>query len=307
MEITDEQITEYIQHCRFHKSLDEKTLKAYRIDLKQYYEFFEIFSIGFTREGVSNFLMFLHGNFKPKTVKRKIASIKAFLNYCEDEDLLEENPFRRMKIKYNEPFVLPKTIPVKDLTKLLNAAYHSSNSIKSTIYKEHMGLRDVAILELLFATGMRVSELCSLSVGDIDAGEWVVKIMGKGAKERIIQLTNQSVIDAVVRYMDNCIQRTGTATPLFTNRNGDRISEQSVRRIINKYSNIAGITAHFTPHMFRHTFATLLLEEDVDIRYIQRLLGHSTITTTQIYTHVSSAKQRSILEVKHPRNKICIQ
>lgn len=306
MEITNEQIAEYIKHCHYHKNLDEKTLKAYRIDLKQYYEFFENFNVGITRDGVSNYLTFLHESFKPKTVKRKLASIKAFLNYCEDEGLLKETPFRRMKIKYSEPFVLPKTIPIKDITKLLSAAYSLSNTTKTTIYREHTALRDVAILELLFATGMRVSELCSLSVRDIDNGDWVVKIMGKGSKERIIQLTNKSVIDAVVRYMDICLQGADADTPLFVNRNGDRISEQSVRRIINKYSKNAGISAHFTPHMFRHTFATLLLEEDVDIRYIQRLLGHSTITTTQIYTHVSSAKQRSILELKHPRNKICI-
>lgn len=159
-------------------------------------------------------------------------------------------------------------------------------------------------MELLFATGMRVSELCSLGPTSIDLINGVIKIYGKGSKERIIQISNPAVLSAVCAYnnvFSPLIQDTGW---FFVNRLGNQLSAQSVRNVINAYTELAGIEQHITPHMFRHSFATLLLEEDVDIRYIQQLLGHSSITTTQIYTHVTSKKQRDILATKHPRNKI---
>lgn len=173
-------------------------------------------------------------------------------------------------------------------------------------YQYNICLRDIAVLELLFATGMRVSELCSLSNSSIDLQDGVIKIYGKGSKERIIQVGNPDVLAAVNSYycaFSNQIHKAGW---FFVNRLGNRLSDQSVRNMINIYVELAEIDQHITPHMFRHSFATLLLEEDVDIRYIQQLLGHSSITTTQIYTHVTSKKQRDILTSKHPRNRIKI-
>ena len=129
--------------------------------------------------------------------------------------------------------------------------------------------------------------------------------MGKGAKERIIDLANDEVLTVIQKYLAT-VQNNGNMMPLFSNRSGRRLSEQSVRYMIRKYVCLTGLPIHVTPHMFRHSFATLLLEEDVDIRYIQRLLGHSSIMTTQIYTHVSTQKQKSIISLKHPRNKLSL-
>lgn len=165
-------------------------------------------------------------------------------------------------------------------------------------------MRDVAILELLFATGMRISELCSLHTDDIDLIEGSVKIYGKGAKERLIQICNQNVLIALRNYVGCWNDKIQTSNHFFLNRLGNPLSDQSVRYMIQKYCGQAGISLHITPHMFRHSFATFLLEEDVDLRYIQHLLGHSSITTTQIYTHVTLKKQRDILTYKHPRNKL---
>ena len=158
------------------------------------------------------------------------------------------------------------------------------------------------MIELLFATGMRISELCNLKYQDIDMENHSILIWGKGAKERMIQIGNLDVISAITSYINEFQKEITKSGWLFINRLGHRLSEQSVRFMINKYVDMAEISMHITPHMFRHSFATLLLEADVDIRYIQKMLGHSSITTTEIYTSVSMHKQKAILTEKHPRN-----
>lgn len=173
-----------------------------------------------------------------------------------------------------------------------------------TEYAKKVALRNALILELLFATGMRISELCTLTTEQIDFNDYIIKIYGKGSKERLIQICNQNVQALLKRYKDAFECEITTNRFFFINRLGNRLSEQSVRNMITNYAIGAEVPLHITPHMFRHSFATLLLEEDVDIRYIQQMLGHSSITTTQIYTHTSINKQKNILSTKHPRNKL---
>lgn len=305
---TAQLIEKYLQHCKFEKGLSEKTLKAYRIDLTQFSTYLNDNSARSCRkEDIQRYLSILYDWYKMKSVKRKMAALKAFFNYLEDEELLEKNPFAKLHVKLHEPLLLPKTIPLANINLLLQCAYQKSKAnTKVHSYSYRTNLRDIAVLELLFATGMRVSELCSIAADSIDLSSGEIRIYGKGAKERIIQIGNPDVRTAVERYYEafsNQIQETGW---LFVNRLGNQLSDQSVRNMINSYVVQAGLEQHITPHMFRHSFATLLLEEDVDIRYIQQLLGHSSITTTQIYTHVTSKKQRDILTAKHPRNRIVI-
>lgn len=300
-------IKNYLQHCRYQKGLNPKTIKAYRIDLTQFSDYIGGNVYSCDKELMQKYLSELHSRYKVKSVKRKIASLKAFFSYLEDEEIVEVNPFNKLRVKLHEPFLLPKTIPFSTINLLLQCAYKKKSTFSNVMsYQYQASLRDVAVLELLFATGMRVSELCSIRVDTIDLNDGVIKIYGKGAKERMIQIGNPDVLSAVLTYYEafsNYIHKTGW---FFVNRLGNQLSDQSVRNMINMYVNLAGIDQHITPHMFRHSFATLLLEEDVDIRYIQQLLGHSSITTTQIYTHVTSKKQRDILATKHPRNKIAI-
>jgi integrase/recombinase XerD len=162
------------------------------------------------------------------------------------------------------------------------------------------------MLELLFVTGLRVSELCSLNADYINLGNGSILIMGKGAKERVLQIGNPEVLSILRRYAEENAVRIRETGCFFINRLSSRISEQSVRFLIKRLCSKANVEQNITPHMFRHSFATLLLEEDVDIRYIQRMLGHSSILTTQIYTQVTVEKQRQILATKHPRNKIIV-
>ena len=172
----------------------------------------------------------------------------------------------------------------------------------STTYQSNTILRDIAVVELLFATGVRISELCTLTTQQVDLSSYKILIWGKGAKERMIQVGNTDVRKALLEYYNTFKSDIESSGWFFVNRLHQRFSEQSARDMIVKYLNKALIDLHITPHMFRHSFATLLLEADVDIRYIQKMLGHSSIKTTEIYTNVSMTKQNDILTTKHPRN-----
>lgn len=297
-------ISSYLHYCQYQKGLDFKTLKAYQIDLIQFITFMQQNRFDLSRDCIAAYVTDLHQNYKPRSIKRKIASIKALCSYLEYEEKITENPFSRLRLKLNAPKILPRTIPLSSIDSILSEAYRDSHRAK-TAKQRAIALRNVAILELLFATGIRVSELCSLHYDDVQLDLGEVRIFGKGSKERFVHIANSDVLKALYLYFESyksVIEETGM---FFVNRLNRPISDQSVRNIVKKYSSLAGIKAHITPHMFRHSFATLLLEEGVDIRYIQQLLGHSSIVTTQIYTHVAGKAQRDILSKKHPRNKIC--
>lgn len=294
-------ILNYLNYCLLQKRLDSKTIKAYRIDLRQFSEQIctnEIKNI--SQVTIENYIAVLHTQYQPKTVKRKIASLKAFFHFLEYREIIEKNPFSRLQLHFREPVKLPKTIPLHILESFLSTIYIQQQKA-STNYKKRNALRDAAVVELLFASGMRISELCTLHACDVNLHDGTVLIYGKGNKERRIQIGNESVINILKKYRTDFNLEINKCNHFFANQNGTSLSDQSVRRMINKYCSLASIKMHITPHMFRHTFATSLLEADVDIRYIQEMLGHSSINITEIYTHVAVAKQRDILTSKHPR------
>lgn len=301
MNIIDEHIEIYLEYCRYRKRLDSKTLKAYRIDLKQYASYNNTFADYFSKDSLDSYLTILHKQYKPKTVKRKIASLKAFFHYLSYREILSENPFDKLDIRFREAKLLPKTIPFHSLQTFLTTLY-AQKDLARTDYQRQCCIRDIAVTELLFATGMRISELCSLKPQNIDLENNTVRIYGKGAKERILQVGNPDVLSALRLYYETFREDIEICGYFFVNRLDRRLSDQSVRFMIDRYAKLANLEQHITPHMFRHSFATLLLEQDVDIRYIQQMLGHSSISTTEIYTHVSNGKQKDILFHRHPRN-----
>jgi len=299
-------IRNYLEHCEIRKELNKKTLKAYRIDLKQFSEYMQEYGNYTDKSTLNDYISLIHQQYKPKTTKRKIASIKAFFNYLVYEEILEFSPFDKINIRFREPQRLPRTIPFAVIETFMTAMYKEQQYARTEFQKNSV-LRDIAVIELLFATGMRISELCTLRLEQVDLTSHKLLIYGKGAKERMLQIGNKDVINILSEYYAVFEKNIASTGWFFTNRLNDRFSEQSVRAMIVKYVELAGIHIHLTPHMFRHSFATLLLEADVDIRYIQKMLGHSSITTTEIYTNVSMAKQHSILTNKHPRNNMCIK
>lgn len=205
-------------------------------------------------------------------------------------------------IKFREPISLPKTIPLPFIEAILRVAY-AEKEHGTTPRKRENSYRDIAMLELLFATGIRISELCRLQPESIDIENRKVFIHGKGSKERILQIGNTSALESLNTYYNKYNEAIQKSSAFFANKNGTPLSDQAARRIIRRYTELASINLHITPHMFRHTFASSLLDAGVDIRYIQEMLGHSSISTTQIYTHVSLSKQCEILSTKHPRNQ----
>lgn len=298
---------EYLEFCRYQKGLDAKTIKAYKIDLNQMLNNISVNGFSDISMGIlEEYIAFLQKNYKPKTTKRKIASLKAFFSYLEYKNIIYLNPFSKMHLRIKEPLALPKTIPVHNIEILLSTMYKQLNSTEKALKKRHI-LRDITVIELLFATGMRISELCSLKPECVNLYEHDILIQGKGAKERKIQICDPSVIAILNKYKNEYEQEIKEAHYFFINNSGCRLSDQSVREMIKKYCKLAHIEQHITPHMFRHSFATLLLEADVDIRYIQQMLGHSSINITEIYTHVAMSKQKNILETKHPRKALQIE
>lgn len=294
-------IDEFINYCRYHKKLSEKTIRAYKIDLSQY----GVFSNELSKQALWDYIEYLNKKYKPKTAKRKLATLKAFIHFLLLQDLIDFNPFDKLETTIKEPLLLPKTIPLGVIAKLISFSYQQIVFAKSD-YQIRSAVRNTAILELLFATGARVAEICTLRSDNVDLLGNSVKFYGKGSKERIIPIENFAVLSILRKYHSLFEKEIPDSGYFFVNKLGRRMTEQSVRNMINFYCKQCGVDMHITPHMFRHSFATLLLEEDVEIRYIQRMLGHSSITTTQIYTHVTSAKQKEILKTKHPRNKLNI-
>lgn len=303
MQITKKLVRSYLNYCRCQRQLSPKTLKAYRIDLSQFMEFMKNTDHQLSRANLNRYITDLHKRYKPKSARRKLTSLKAMCNYLVYEEILEASPFTRVRTQFREPLPLPRTIPLRTIQQLFSEAYKELLKAKPGSYQQKANLRNIAVLELLFATGMRVAELCSLKREDIDLSQGSLKVCGKGSKERVLYIGNQDAMAALRGYEEAFHKEITKTGCFFINQRKGRLSDQSVRQMIQKYAAGAGISLHITPHMFRHSFATLLLEADVDIRYIQQILGHSSITTTQIYTHVTTRKQRSILESKHPRNE----
>lgn len=290
-------IEEYLEYCKYRKELDFKTLKAYRIDLRQFQEF--IGEDYLNRKKIDDFITELHKKFKQKTIKRKIASVKAFYTCLEEREILEGgNPFDKLKVKFKEEKVLPRVIPRCTIEKLLNHMYKEK--------QKNSTLRDIAVVEFLFATGVRVCEVSNLKKEAVDLSSGVIRIMGKGKKERYIQISNPEVLNILKRYYEVYRERIEQAGYFFVNNRGGGFSEQSIRLMIKKYVEAAGISQHITPHMFRHSVATYLIEEGADITYVQKILGHSSIKTTQIYINVAARLQAEVMRSMHPRNKMKI-
>lgn len=298
-------IDKYLHHCNYVKRLNPKTLRAYDSDLHQFANWMNSAKIHYDETALLDYLVFMSSRYTPSSAKRKVASIRAYSAYLFAKNYTQD-PFNFVNIKIKQPQKLPRTIPQADLKIIMNG----TPSVESSLLSYHQS-RNKTMVELLIATGIRISELCALDSTNFDRAGKSLLITGKGAKERIIQVESLSTLTALEAYFHVLSQfrkqnfnAPADTEALFLNRFGARLTDQSARNAIASYARKTGAETHVTPHMFRHTFATMLLENDVDIRYIQSLLGHSSLKTTEIYTHVSSNKLREIMRSKNPRDFI---
>ena len=314
---------DFLQYCRLQRRLSENSIQGYAIDLRMFMEYLEglnppvLDCCEVTKKTLEDYLAVLTVKYKVKTIKRKMACIHSFFSYLEDREVIADNPFLKFRLRLREGHRNPQSLSIKEIDHFLKTAYAdefaipaadlldklcvSDKSELKTLTGEFFWCRDIAILELLFAVGLRVAELCGLRFEDYNEVEHSFYIIGKGNRERMLYLENAQVLDSFNNYlrMRKAVQIGHSY--IFITRFRDRMSTQGVRNMVRKYATMAGINKKITPHVFRHSFATLLLESGVDIKYIQDFLGHSTISTTQIYLHLSDENKRKILATKHPR------
>lgn len=303
----------FLEDCRYGKRLSEQTIKAYAADLKQLGAYMEERhpelreADQICRSVLNGYIQHLNATYAVQTAKRKYASMKGFFGFLEKEELIRSNPMDKLPMRVKTPKALPDVMTLAELRAILEAAYNAEihgNWCGDPELAILLHLRDIAVLELLFATGLRVQELCDLKCSDMADKRQFIRIRGKGNKERSIFIGNEEVINALEAYDRQRRKLKKEGKYLFISRFRDKLSPQSVRNLVSKYVELAGITKSITPHTFRHTFASLLLEEGVDIKYIQEFLGHSSISTTQIYLHITPRGAKEVLTSMHPRRKL---
>lgn len=276
------------------KNASPHTILNYQLDLEMFAEFLK--TEGVLLESVDNLCLrkylvtFKNRNYSNTTIARKLASLRSFFSFLCRDGYLKRNPAVAISTPRRDK-KLPVFLDVERMNKLVEAPAHHD------LY----GRRDAAILETLYSTGIRVSELVGLNIENIDFIGGVLKVMGKGRKERLVPIGEQA-LQAIRRYLDKRnLKFAPERKELFLNKNGTRLTDRSVRRLIEKYIRILSIKEHISPHSLRHSFATHLLDRGADLRSVQELLGHANISTTQIYTHVSTERLKSVYDKTHPR------
>ncbi|MBI4614805.1 MAG: tyrosine recombinase XerC, partial [Planctomycetes bacterium] len=293
----DELFEAFLGHLRFEKNASEETLRAYAGDLARFGTFLESRAWGIadlTPVRIRTFLGTLaEGNLKRSSLARKISSLRSFFRYLSREKVVEANPMalsrspRRIR-------ALPHFLTTDEVERLLAAPAGD----------DPLARRDRALLEFLYSTGVRVGELVGCDTGDVRWAQEVTRIRGKGKRERLAPLGSHAM-RALRDYLAVREELRGARfegrEPLFLNRFGSRLTDRSVRRLLEKHIATADLSRRTTPHTLRHSFATHLLERGADLRTVQELLGHRRISSTQVYTHVSTEQLREVYERAHPR------
>jgi len=301
-----ELINSFLNYLVVEKGYSDNTINAYRNDLTALADFAEKELSGqgpgtswrnFTRQNMLSYLLFLkERGYVPTTIARKVAAGRSFFSFLVAEGAIKSDPTENM----SSPSVgkaLPKPIPINQVRLLLEQPAKLSTSEAK---------RDRAILELLYASGMRISELVALNMGDVNMeGDYFVRCFGKGRKERIIPLYEQ-VVKTIKEYVDEerpKLLRSKKDNALFLNARGERLTRQGFWQKLKEYAKTAGLDEKISPHTLRHSFATHMLNGGADLRSVQELLGHANISTTQVYTHLTTEQVRKSYDKSHPRAK----
>jgi len=289
------ELRDYIDYIKYERKLSLETVKNYKYDLEKFLLFLKekgIFDINLvTTKDIEDYLATLK-NFSPKTVSRNITSINNFMLFLLKEKKIDFNPCEfidRPKLNKN----LPTVLSIEEVDKLLDIPL-----------KTKYDYRNKAMLEILYGSGLRISELINLTTRDVDFENAVIRCLGKGSKERIVPI-NDYIIHYLKLYLDkrNLFLIKGQNDYLFLNNHGKQMTRQGFLKNLQKILNEKNITKHVTPHTLRHSFATHILSGGADLRSIQLLLGHSDISTTKIYTHISHEKVKDDYKQFHPRGK----
>lgn len=284
-------ISDFLNYLEIDLNYSDNTISSYDSDLSKLALYFDKKDLRkLSNKDIEKYITTLE-EYAPSTVSRNISSIKSFYNYMVKSNKMSNNPSELIK----EPKLgrhLPTYLTQDEINHLLDIRIQTN-----------FDYRNKALLELMYATGLRISEVVELEFKNIDFDDCIVRVMGKGAKERIVPI-NDYALDALKEYINTArpnMMIKGENNYIFINNHGNKMTRQAVFKIIKKECELKGITKNISPHTIRHTFATHLLENGADLRVIQELLGHSDISTTQIYTHVSNEKLKNDYQEFFPR------
>lgn len=290
-------IDKYLEYLKVERKYSNKTILSYKDDLIEYNEFLgnnftNILNIDMNI--VNNYMKYLYDRKITKSsISRKLSSIRGLYNYLVREDIIKENHFNKIQNPKRELY-LPKFLKDEELDKIFSVC-NSNNPTEE---------RDTLIIELLYATGVRVSELVNIKIKDINREEKLIKVLGKGNKERMVIYNNHTkkALDTYLKDGYNYFNKKSSEY-LILNKNGNKLSERYIREIINRKVSQASLDIKISPHTLRHTFATDILENGADLMTVKELLGHESLNTTSIYTHITNEQIKKTYNLAHPRAK----
>lgn len=289
----DNQINDYMNYIKIERQLSKNTYDGYYRDLKDFFAFTKKEYKNINKNDIINYIEYLSKKNNPKTVNRHIVSIKNYYKFMEKKNKITINPCEDITgLKMTKS--VPRVLSENDIEKLLNIDLNNAYDY-----------RNKAMLELMYSSGLRVSELLNLEVNNIDLDNYLVRCFGKGSKERIVPLSDiavKALYDYIYVYR-NTLTKNKSTNILFLNSRGDKLSRQGFFKILKIIALEKGINKELSPHTIRHSFATHLINHGADLRSVQTMLGHENIKTTQIYTHVSNNYVKENYESSHPRSK----
>lgn len=292
-------ITGFILYLELERSLSENTIQSYRFDINKFIDYLVSSGINtfddVTEGNIEKFLVYLKRNHKPASIARILSSLKQLYEFLLDNEMLTKikiNPLENFDTP-KLPRKLPVVLTVEEVDKILSRPDTAAN----------LGLRDKAILELMYACGLRVSEVINMKIQNVLKTEGIIRIFGKGLKERVVPIGDSALrwIDTYLKIARVDLSKPHSEDYLFLNWRGKKLSRMYIWKMIDKYSKEAEIKKQIHPHILRHSFATHLLQGGADLRSIQEMLGHSDISTTQIYTHVDISYLKEVHRIFHPR------
>ncbi len=292
-----ERVDEFLRYMRVQRGASEHTLRAYGKDLERYFDFLEGDEPDSPAVVRAYLAQELAGGAARSTVSRRLATLRSFFSFLHKEGIIKANP-AKLVASPKVPKRLPRFLSIDEAFDLLSKVGAKEGGTG------RFSQRDRAILELAYSSGLRVSELEGLNVGSVDIQEGRVRVMGKGNKERIVPVGSKA-LDALKEYLEGrgLLDFGDKDKPMFLNRNGGRLSDRGIRRVVKKYAALMSLGPDVTPHTLRHTFATHLLHGGADLRVIQELLGHASLSTTQKYTHLDIAKLMEVYDKAHPLSR----
>ena len=289
---------DFLTMLRVERNVSNHTMDAYKRDINQYLMYLGDLDIKNLSDVKSTHIrdyirILSDGGMAPASLSRIISSIRTYYRFLSSENILNENPV----LLINNP-KLPKKLPdvlsEKEISLIINAIQESSQFYQ----------RDKAIIELLYSCGIRVTELCNLEMSNLFIDEDLIRVMGKGNKERLLPLgvRSKKYLDDYIKHSRNSHIKKSGSSFVFVSRNGNQLTRAMINIILNKWTQVSGLKKSVSPHKLRHSFATHLLEGGADLRFVQALLGHSDISTTQIYTHIDKHYLKEVYKIHHPRS-----